>query len=321
MTATQRPAMLQPGDTIMFIAPAGPPREKNVRLAAERLESMGYRVILPDGFFARQGYLAGDDATRAVEFQAAFADPEVDAVFPVTGGFGATRILALIDFDVIAAQPKVFIGFSDITALHTALQQQANLATFHSPNPQWGLGSEKGMHPFAERFFWQALTDPMGYVINPAQDNADTEAAELPRTVVPGVAQGPIVGGNLSVLHAMMGTPWEIQTAGKILYLEDVNESPYRVDRMLRTLKDAGKFDDVAGVLLGRFTKAEPDEDDGHTIDNVIDDYFGHAGFPVIAHFPAGHVPDNATLPLGVPAEMDADAITLRILESPTVSP
>ncbi|MEM6854032.1 MAG: LD-carboxypeptidase, partial [Planctomycetota bacterium] len=99
------------------------------------------------------------------------------------------------------------------------------------------------------------------------------------------------------------------------------NESPYRVDRMLRTLKDAGKFDDVAGVLLGRFTKAEPDEDDGHTIDNVIDDYFGHAGFPVIAHFPAGHVPDNATLPLGVPAEMDADAITLRILESPTVSP
>lgn len=318
MTSIQQPATLQPGDTIMLIAPASAPREARVRRAAERLEAMGYQVILSDGFFERQGYLAGDDATRAAELQAAFANPDVDAVFPVTGGFGATRILSLIDFEAIADQPKIFIGFSDITALHIALQQKSNLATFHTPNPQWGLGSEDGMHPLADRFFWPALTQATGYTIDPAIDNPDAEVA--PRTVTPGVAQGPIIGGNLAVLHALMGTPWEVQTAGKILFLEDVNESPYRVDRMLRTLKDAGKFDDVAGVLLGRFTKAEPDEDDGHTIDDVIDDYFADATFPVIAHFPAGHVSDNATLPFGVPAEMNADELTLRVIESPTVS-
>ncbi|MEM7627208.1 MAG: LD-carboxypeptidase [Planctomycetota bacterium] len=323
----KQPATLAPGDTIMLVAPAGPPREERVRLAAKRLEAIGYRVVIPEGFFERTGYLAGDDATRAAELNAAFADPAIDAIFPVTGGFGTTRILHLLDYETIAAKPKVFIGFSDITGLHIAFHQHAGLATFHSPNPQWGLGSDDGLHPLAERYFWRALTGPNpdqsdnrpGYLIDPARDNADAETK--PRTVAGGRATGPIVGGNLAVLVALMGTPHELDTAGKILFVEDVNESPYRVDRMLRTLKSAGKLDDAAGVLLGRFTKSKIDENDGVTVDDVFDDYFRDAPYPVLAHFPAGHVRDNVTLPFGVPAELDADAQTLRILDEPTDQP
>jgi len=322
--AMNRPAPLRPGDTIQLIAPAGAPQEKRVRLAAERLEALGYIVLIPEGFFERTGYIAGDDDTRAAELNAAFADPDVDAVFPVAGGFGTTRILNQLDYDTIAANPKPFIGFSDITGLHLAFHKKANLVTFHSPNPQWGLGSKSGMNPFAEKTFWRALLGPgedqdpgsLGYTIDPAADNPEPKVKI--RAVAGGQGTGQVIGGNLALVTALMGTPYEIETQGKILFLEDVNEAPYRVDRMLRTLKDAGKLDGLAGVVLGRFTKGEADEKDGHTIDDVFDDYFADAPYPVLAHFPAGHVSDNATIPFGVPATLDADTQTLRFNEEPT---
>lgn len=331
----KRPAALKPGDTIMLVAPARPPRESRCRLATQTLEALGYKVVIPDGFYERSGYLDPDDDARAAELNAAFADPDVDAIFPVTGGFGTTRILHLLDYETINANPKVFIGFSDITGLHLALAKHTDLVTFHSPNPQWGLGSESGLHPAAEKFFWRALSGPTpgksnetsgavsaddtsggGYLINPAADNPDPPVAI--RTVAGGKGKGQIIGGNLALVAAVMGTPHEPDTDGKILFVEDVNEDPYRVDRMLATLKSAGKLDHLSGVILGRFTKGEVDEDDGHTMDDVFDDYFKDAPYPVLAHFPAGHVRDNITLPLGVPAELDGDAQTLRILVEPT---
>jgi muramoyltetrapeptide carboxypeptidase len=353
-----RPARLQPGDTIALIAPSRPPRMEHVALAADALRDRGYRVVVPDGLADRTGYLAGDDALRADELTAAFADPEIDAVFPITGGFGATRMIDAIDYDVIRRHPKVFIGFSDITALHAAIGQRAGLVTFHSPNPQWGLGSTDGMHPFAQRWFWRAIEGPTGddaephivaggtiaaptgnasggacgsgsggggggggYTIDagdhahaPREGEAVTEAV----TLVGGVAEGPIVGGNLSLVVALVGTPSQIDMDGAILFLEDVGEDPYRVDRMLRQLESAGMLDRLAGALLGRFTRAEPDEHGGKTIDDVLADYFADAAFPVVAHFPAGHVRDNATLPLGVPARLDADARSITFLTEPT---
>lgn len=312
----------------MLVAPGRPPGEGACRLAVERLEARGYRVVIPEGFYDRRGYLDPGDEVRAAEINQAFADPEVDAIFPVTGGFGTTRILDRIDYRAIQSNPKIFIGFSDITALHLAIARHTDLVTFHSPNPEWGLGSAAGMDPGAERCFWRALTGGNGaeeqpgggYMVDPAVEYPEGEGAGegAMRTVVSGRATGVVVGGNLAVIAALMGTPHEIQTAGKILFFEDVNEAPYRVDRILTTLKAAGKLDDLAGVLIGRFTKVEVDPDDGYTMDNVFDDFFGDAPYPVLANFPAGHVVDNLTLPLGVPAELDADARTLRFLIEPT---
>ncbi|MEM6333795.1 MAG: LD-carboxypeptidase [Planctomycetota bacterium] len=324
-----KPARLQPGDTIKLIAPAGVALMHRIEIVRERLEARGYHVILPDNLSRKTGYLAGPDQVRADEFTAAFANPEVDAVFPATGGFGTTRMMHLVDWDVVKANPKIFIGFSDITALHAALNQRAGLVTFHSPNPQWGLGSDDGMHPFAEKAFWRAIEGPRdgeaegSYTIDPAENGpplAEEPPAVLPKTLVGGTAEGVIVGGNLALVAALMGTPDELHMDGVILYLEDVNEPPYKVDRMLATLKAAGKLDRLAGVLLGRFTKGEPDEKDNHTIDDVFVDYFTDAPYPVLAHFPAGHVTDNATLPLNVPARLDADAQTVTLLEEPTAA-
>jgi muramoyltetrapeptide carboxypeptidase len=332
------PRGLAPGDTIQFIAPAKYLDRERVALAKKRLEDLGYHVHLPDDLFRRQGFLAGSDEARAAEINAAFADPEVDAIFPGTGGYGTTRIVDRLDYDLIRANPKILVGFSDITALHIAIHQETGLVTFHSPNPEWGLGTEKNLSPFAAKWFWRALvatklaaplTDTLGagYTIHLQPDvrRAASEDARIfrgvprPITLVGGTARGRLIGGNLSVLHALMGTPYEIETAGRILFLEDVGEAPYRVDRMLSTLRLAGKFDDVAGVILGAFTAREEEDpwSTDATVDDVLRDYFAGLNVPVLMHFPVGHVRYNATLPVGALSELDATGQTLRIVEDP----
>jgi muramoyltetrapeptide carboxypeptidase len=331
------PKALARGDTIAFIAPAKYLDKGRVSLAKRRLEEMGFRVRTPATLFRRKGFLAGSDEERAAELMAAFSDPQIDAIFPGTGGYGTTRIVDKLDYEVIRRNPKVFVGFSDITALHIAINQRAGLVTFHSPNPEFGLGGETNLSPFAARWFWRALLarnygDALGDQLSPGYaieikpgDSGKSDAASLfegvprPITLHDGKGRGRLIGGNLSVVHALMGTPYEIQTDGKILFLEDVGEAPYRVDRMLNTLRLAGKFDHVAGVILGAFTARdeEPDWDDDATIDDVLGDYFKDVGVPVLGHFPIGHVRYNATLPVGALAELDATRQTLQVLENP----
>ncbi|MGI9455928.1 MAG: S66 peptidase family protein [Aeoliella sp.] len=317
------PAALQPDDIIMFVAPAGPLNEKRVRLATRRLEEMGFVVRLPENLFRKNDYLAGTDQERADELMDAFADTEVDAVFPGTGGYGATRILDKLDYDLIRKNPKVLVGYSDITALHVAIHQETGLVTFHSPTPQFGLGSEENLAPFSARVFWRAILSREypahgreGYLIR-AESN-EPEVAQS-TTLVPGIAQGRLIGGNLSVVHAMMGTPYEIVTDGKILFLEDVGEAPYRVDRMLQTMQLAGKLDPLAGVVLGSFTrrKGEDTSSEEITIDQVLRSFFAQAKYPVLADFPAGHQRQNATLPMGALVELNADSGALRLMENP----
>lgn len=330
---------LAPGDTIMFVAPAKYLDKGRVSLAKKRLEEKGFKVRLPENLFRKHSFLGGSDEERAAEIMAAFTDPEVDAIFPGTGGYGTTRIVDKLDYDVIRQNPKVFVGFSDITALHIAINQRTGLVTFHSPNPEFGLGTEKNLSPLAGKYFWRALlaaayhdavSDQLrkGYLIEtrPRDDGKTSDAAifeDVPRavTLVKGKARGRLIGGNLSVLHALMGTPYEIETDGKILFIEDVGEAPYRVDRMLSTLRLAGKFDKVNGVILGAFTARddEPDWDADASIDDVLRDYFADLNVPVLAHFPVGHVPYNATLPVGAIAELDADEQTLQVLENPAL--
>jgi len=321
--STIKPAALQPGDTIAFVAPAGRLDRERMELARQRLEEMGFRVRVPDDLYRARGYLAGTDEARAAELMAAFADPKVKAIFPGTGNFGTTRMLDRLDYDVIRRNPKIFIGFSDITGLHLAIQKKTGLVTFHSPNPMWGLGSDGNLKPFSAEYFWRALLAeryfaaggqrlPTGY--------AFTLQVDMPpmRALAPGVARGRLTGGNLSLICALLGTPYEIETAGCVLFIEDVGERPYRIDRYLSQLRLAGKLDHVSAVLLGQFTDCAPKNDEQSlSLDEVLDDYFAHLGVPVLANFPAGHAANNATLPLGVLVEVDADRPQVRVLEDP----
>ncbi|QDU57587.1 S66 peptidase family protein [Aeoliella mucimassa] len=323
---------LQPGDTIAIVAPASPlDRERLVR-AKQRLTELGFKVRMPDEVFRANDYLAGSDQRRAEELMDAFTDPEIDAIFPGTGGYGTTRILDLLDFEEIGKHPKIMIGFSDITALHIAIHQRTGLVTFHSPVPEWGLGSPEKLAPFADHYFWRALLaekysvpeDPnmwsKGYAIEVTSGHPEVPA---PTILVTGKGTGRVIGGNLSLVHALMGTPYEVETKGRILFLEDVGEAPYRVDRMLQTLKSAGKLDDLAGVVLGSFTRRKNEDTDGEeiSIDDVFHDFFSDADYPVLMNFPAGHQRNNGTIPMGVLAELDATNKRLTLLENPVTRP
>jgi muramoyltetrapeptide carboxypeptidase len=208
--------------------------------------------------------------------------------------------------------------------------------------PQYSFGNPEGFNPYAARWYWRALAadkygNAAGYTITPKPtvdeiawdkklfvgDKKSSAGFPKVRAIAPGTARGRIIGGNLSVVHALMGTPYEIQTDGKLLFLEDVGEAPYRVDRMLSTMKLAGKFDHVAGVILGSYSRRKDEAawDEDWTMDDVLDDYFANLGVPAIVNFPAGHLPFNTTLPIGAEAELDAAALTVRMLENPVQIP
>ncbi|MCA9186435.1 MAG: LD-carboxypeptidase, partial [Planctomycetales bacterium] len=314
---------------------------QRVELAAQRLREMGLNVIIPATAYRADGYLAGADGHRAAELMSAFERDDVQAVFPGTGGYGSMRILDALDFAKIRQHPKVFVGFSDITALHIAIHQRTGLVTFHSPNPIWGLGSDTNLSPLSAHWFWRAIhrnayrpphgRPAEGYLIsatlpttNLAQLSGDSRqldcGAHPPITLVGGRARGELTGGNLSLVAATMGTPYEIDTMGKLLFLEDVGEAPYRVDRMLQTLQLAGKLKQAAGIVLGQFTRRDDEPLDQYTttMEEVLTGHCKGLGIPVVMNFPVGHDPCNITLPVGIPAELDADGLTIRLLACPT---
>jgi muramoyltetrapeptide carboxypeptidase len=312
-----KPKALRRGDAIGVVVPAGPVNRKRMDRALERLRSRGFRAKLYVDIYRSQGYLAGDDKTRAEELMTAFRDPETTAVWCARGGYGVSRILARIDFDLIRRHPKVLIGFSDITALHVAIHQRTDLVTFHGPNLQDGFGGENDMSAPNEAALWQAVLaeDQSETVQGYPYDFSKAEDFAL-RAVRGGAARGRIVGGNLSVLAGLMGTPFEIDTAGRILFLEDVGERAYRIDRYLSQLRLAGKLQSAAGVLLGNFsyTDDEPAESED-AVAALVDDYFGRLDVPVLAGFPAGHAKHNFTLPIGALVEVDSGKKHVRVCE------
>lgn len=312
------PRALREGDTIAMVVPASPVPCEPIERAIQRLEAKGFGVKTYGNLYRDHGYLAGDDTLRANELMQAFADSEVAAVFPARGGTGVTRLLDRLDYDIIRANPKILAGFSDMTALHSALQNKTGLVTFHSPHPKDGIGQVDDMSDLTARTYWRALLadsydGQVGYEI--PLTGAERETIE---TMSPGVARGRIVGGNLALVSAVMGTPYEVQTSGNLLLLEDINEQPYRVDRLLSQLKLAGKLDEVAGVILGQFTDCEAPEDEASlTLEEIFADYLGDLGVPIVCNFPTGHCRDNATLPLNVEAELNADLRSLKLLCNP----
>jgi muramoyltetrapeptide carboxypeptidase len=261
--------------------------------------------------------LAGDDATRAAEFLAAFADPETTAVWCARGGYGVMRLLDRIDFDIILRNPKVFIGYSDITALHIAIGQRTGLITFHGPNLQDGFGKPEEMPAVNEAALWQTvLADAQVENKDRLYNIGGVDDTAL-RTIRGGVATGRLMGGNLAVLCGVLGTLFEIETAGRILFLEDVNERLYRIDRYLMQLQLAGKLDSLAGVLLGSFSYEEADNVESQAdVAALLDEFFAPLAIPVIADFPGGHGKFNLTLPMGGMIRLDADARQVTLLEN-----
>ena len=303
------PPALRPGDTVALVAPCGIPEAADVDRFARSLEAAGFRVDidprLPD---RRHRYLAGTDDQRADELNRVLRDPAIRGAFVLRGGFGLTRILDRLDYEALRRDPKVVAGYSDVTGLHLAIARRARVVTFHAPmaSAVRAAGPEPS---FAERSFRDILLlDPTA-----ARRTVPVPADSPVKTVVGGRCEGRLVGGNLSLITATLGTPYAIDPVGAVLFLEDVDERPYRVDRMMSHLRLAGVLDEVAGVVLGRFTCKDPDEQALQR--DVVLDFCRSIGCPVMADFPCGHVADNVTLPLGARVALDADAGTLTILE------
>jgi muramoyltetrapeptide carboxypeptidase len=309
-----RPPRLKAGDTIALINPSGAIHEREpYAVAAESLQALGFKVREAPNLRARYGHFAGTDRQRADDVNAMFADPTVQGLLAVTGGSGGTRMLPLVDYALIRRQPKFLGGFSDLTALINAVHAKTGLVTFHSP-----MGASE-WNGFSVDGFKRIVMAGESATLSNAKVEEDALVPKGGRitTIRPGMARGPLVGGNLAVLTAMAGSAYWPRFAGAILVLEDTNEYIYRVDRMLSTLKLAGALDQVAGVVLGAFTNCGPGEGYGTlTLDEVFDDYFLPLNVPVLRGAQFGHIKKKWTLPIGLPVEMDATAGTLRLLSA-----
>ncbi|SEM81292.1 S66 peptidase family protein [Lihuaxuella thermophila] len=302
-----KPNSLKPGDTIGIIAPASPIEPEQRDKAIQLFSSFGYRIKAGESVYRRHGYLAGSDELRAEDVNRMFADPEVKAVFCIRGGYGTSRILPLIDYAMIRCNPKIFVGYSDITALHLAIHQKTGLVTFHGPMVG-ELAREED--PLSWSVLFRNLADP-----RPAgeyREQPDTDSFVMTE----GTAEGPLTGGNLSLLVSTLGTPYEVETEGKILFIEEVGEEPYRVDRMLVQLRSAGKLQAANGIIFTECTDCQPkDPEKSLTIRQILNELIQPLGIPAYYGLKAGHTCPNLTLPIGVYARMNATERWLRMME------
>jgi muramoyltetrapeptide carboxypeptidase len=303
--ALQKPRPLQKGDQVRLVSPASPLAEEKIRTGIEILEAEGYRVTLAPRVFASHGYLAGSDADRAADLQEAFDDPDVALVYCSRGGYGCARLLPHLDLDRMAAAGKLFAGFSDVTTLHLALNRRG-LPTLHAPMPIT-LGTPR--EAWVYESFRRALRG----------DQSFPEEAPRGETLTSGVAEGVVTGGCLCLLCDSIGTPEALETEGKILLIEDVDENPHRVDAMLTHLLNAGLAQRAAGILVGEMTSTDEKVDagiGGIPWREIVQDRLGGLGVPAIVGYPFGHMPNMLTLGMGVRARLDAGEGTLTYLES-----
>ena len=312
--ATRRPPRLRPGDTVGLIEPAGfTDDEFDLQLVMDGIRAMGLNPKPSPHLMARYGYLAGKDEARAADVNAMFADRDVRAIFAVRGGWGCARILPHLDWDVIRANPKLLTGFSDITALHMAIAARAGFTTIHGPNAAsaWGKLSLDSFRAVAFEGGTPTYQTPEGTEDRIVQRNGRI------RTLRAGKATGRLLGGNLTVLTALMGTPYLPRFDGAILFLEDVDEAEYRIDRMLTQLALGGVLGRVAGVVFGFCSdcRARGPSYGGFTLSEVLKQHLEPLGVPAFQGALIGHIPNQFSIPLGVRAEIDAAAGTIRLLE------
>ena len=304
---TIKPAALKPGDTVAVVAPAAAIEREHLERGVNVLASMGFRVKVSERVLARSGILAGDDRDRAGELQACFSDPEVKAIFSARGGYGYGRLMPILDFNAIAKTPKVFVGFSDATFLLNALVDLAGMVSFHGP--MVAMDFARGLSPRS--------LDHMKRLLYGELRGFELEAREA---VHPGSAHGEVIGGCLSVLVAAIGTPYEPNFDGRILFLEDVGEKAYRVDRMLVQLRQAGALARVAGIVFGAIRAVDGDESENRLIARFIAEQTAGLGCPVLYGIEAGHGTENFTIPFGVAARIDSASRRIMFTEPAVAS-
>jgi muramoyltetrapeptide carboxypeptidase len=298
---TLKPPRLKSGDLIALVSPASAPnpREK-IDASVRYLEKLGYRVKVGRHAGKEYGYLAGTDAERATDFNEMLQDREVKAVFAFRGGYGTPRILPLIDYETLRQHPKIISGFSDITALQLAIYQHTRLITFSGPMP--AVEFWQNPDPFTEENFWRLLSSGEETLSLPNPPN------DPPVTLCSGTAEGILLGGNLSLVTSSIGTPFLPSLGGAILALEEVDEVPYRIDRMLAQITNAGIIRHPAGLLFGKFTHCEPKDPTKPSLatDQLLGDFAAAANIPAIKNLAYGHVPRKMTLPFGARVKIEA---------------
>jgi muramoyltetrapeptide carboxypeptidase len=297
-----KPPALMPGDTVGVVALAAPVDCASLERGAAAISDLGYRVKLSPHVLDRTRIFAGEDNLRAHELAAFFHDPEVKAVFGARGGYGCGRLLPLLDFTEIARAPKIFVGFSDTTFLLNALVDHSHMVSFHGPMVAMDLA--RGLSPRALAHLQALLSGARGF---------ELEATEALR---PGIAEGPLIGGCLSVIVAMMATPWQPVFDGRILFLEDTGEKAYRIDRMLVQLRQAGVFERVAGIIFGALRPVAESAQEHSLIAGFVGEQTAGLKCPVLFGIEAGHGTENLTLPLGIRVRVDSKLRRIAVMEA-----
>lgn len=298
------PKRLVRGSTIGLIAPSSAVEVDKVKESIKAVEHLGYRVKVGPSCYERYGYLSGSDEIRSRDINMMFEDESVDGIFCIRGGYGTIRIMDMIDFDMIKKNPKIFVGYSDITTLHIAFNQLCNFVTYHGPMPSVDMVDSFKDFSRSSLFEQTVNKDSNGEIKNPKGYNLQTYNG--------GIAKGQLIGGNLSLIVSTLGTPYEIDTKSKILFIEDIDEEPYSVDRMLSQLRLSGKLDDAAGILIGDFCDCVPRKENSLSLENAIDDVLCKVDKPIIKGIMAGHCAPMITLALGKEIIFDADKLSIR---------
>lgn len=291
------PKPLKPGDAVAITAPSSPVSDEKLEMSVESIKFLGLEPVVMPSCHMRHGYLAGPDKQRAEDINTAFADKDIKGIFCLRGGYGTTRLLPLIDFDMIKNNPKLFIGYSDISSLHFNINQKCGLVTFHGPMPTTDYRVHEG---FTNDSLRTCLFAPenLKTIGNP-------EVEEI-ITLREGFAKGTLVGGNLSLMAGTLGSPYEVDTKGKILFIEDVDEMPFRLDKMLTALALAGKFKDCEGIILGTFERCEEADHPSLSLREIFEEVVLPWDKPTIFNLRAGHIYPQSTLPMGAEVSFEA---------------
>ncbi|MFP3917447.1 LD-carboxypeptidase [Lysinibacillus telephonicus] len=307
------PKSLKKGDTIGLISASGATPKEALPKAVEAVEKLGFKVVIGETCRERYGYLAGKDVLRAKEVNDMFHDPAIDGIFCIRGGYGATKILPLLDYEMISENPKVFTGYSDVTALHIAFNQKCDFVTYHTPMP-----STEFIKPEMDEYSWSSFIKS---VTNTEQKNyfLENPSKQQMTTFVDGEATGQLVGGNLSLVVASLGTPYEIDTKDKILFLEDIDEYERSIDRMLTQLKLAGKLNDAVGIILGAWTNCGPQNpnhpEESLLLQTIFEEILAPLNIPILMDVACGHCLPTMSLPLGRIITINGELKTIEVVE------
>ncbi|HTP12423.1 MAG TPA: LD-carboxypeptidase [Bacteroidota bacterium] len=305
-----KPPRLRKHDLIGIVSPASTPSsQEKIDKGVEYLERLGYRVKVGKHVMSQHGYLAGTDEERVGDLNEMLRDPAVKAVFAIRGGYGTPRLLHLVDYRAVRRNPKIIVGYSDLTALQLALFKKTRLVTFSGP--MVGVEMWSGIDPFTEENFWRLVTSPsrIGPLRNPADEPTVFHNKKR--------AAGTLIGGNMSLLASLLGTPFLPTLRKTLLVLEDVDEAPHRVDRMFMQLRHAGILKSISGLLLGKFTDCVPSDPSKPflTIEQVLEEAVSEITRPVLTNLQYGHIAKKLTLPFGLPARLDSRGEVLTVPE------